>query len=337
VVLFDTGEERKRKDCTKPVSYLDQLGIKQIDYLYISHYHFDHIGCVPDVLQQFPLQSNAFDRGEQYPGTTYDNYVAAVSDHRKTPQPGETIQLDADSGNPVTIKVIALNGAGVSTTNENDLSLTVTVSFGQFRAEIGGDLSGDNTAQYQDIETPVAPLVGHVDVYKVHHHCSSHSTNEAWLQATTPTVGIVSTGDGNAYGHPTADCLERLHKASVKTYWTETGAGADPEPGLDLVGGNIVVQVDPAARSFSVTSAGGQVQSFPITGSSSATPNPPTAAAVVPKAAALPKYAWSTKSQVYHYANCDYVRSISPSNLQQGSSPPEGKELHKKCPLVRQP
>ena len=44
----------KRKDCTRPVSYLDQLHITKIDYVFVSHYHFDHIGCIPDVLEQFP-------------------------------------------------------------------------------------------------------------------------------------------------------------------------------------------------------------------------------------------------------------------------------------------
>ena len=83
VVVFDAGEDMKTHDCTKQVSYLDQLGVKQIDYLYVSHYHFDHIGCVPAVLSQFPLRNDAIDRGFSYPGTTYSNYVAAVGSHRK--------------------------------------------------------------------------------------------------------------------------------------------------------------------------------------------------------------------------------------------------------------
>src|SRR5215471_12424754 len=35
LVLFDVGEDMKRRDCTKPLSYLDQLGVKQIDYLVV--------------------------------------------------------------------------------------------------------------------------------------------------------------------------------------------------------------------------------------------------------------------------------------------------------------
>jgi hypothetical protein len=52
--------------------------------------------------------------------------------------------------------------------------------------------------------------------------------------------------------------------------------------------------------------------------------NPPTG----PK-----KYAWSSRSQVYHYADCDFVANISKENLQQGDTPPPGKRLHTNCPV----
>jgi len=275
------------------------------------------------VLQQFPLLQNAIDRGQQYPGATYEGYVSAVGAHRKTGWPGLVVRLDQDGPNPVVITVLALNGAGVSTTNENDLSLTATVQFGQFRAEIGGDLSGDSTQMYQDIETHVAPKVGRIDVYKVHHHCSSHSTNDTWLTTTKPTIGIISAGDGNSYGHPTQDCLERLHAGGVKTYWTEAGAGGTPEPGFDLVGGNMVVEVAAGANTYTIRHNGSVVDTYTValTGGG----NQPS----------MPKYAWSSKSGVYHLTNCDYVSNISPDNLQKGDTPPDGKTLHKGCPLIR--
>jgi len=42
------------------------------------------------------------------------------------------------------------------------------------------------------------------------------------------------------------------------------------------------------------------------------------------------------KSHVYHYANCDYVKSINPENFQTGSTPPESKTLHQNCPSIKQ-
>lgn len=331
VVLFDVGKDMKRKECTKPVSYLDQLHISKIDYLFVSHYHFDHIGCIPDVLEQFPLQQDAYDRGNSYPGATYSAYVAAVASHRKTATAGTTVELDKGSGHSVVITVKAVNGDGVNTSNENDLSLTAVVSYDNFRAEIGGDLSGDNTDMYADIETGVGPKIGHIDVYKVHHHCSSHSTNEAWLKDTAPTIGIISTGDNNSYMHPTADCLDRLHQAGIKTYWTEHGAGANPEPDFDEVAGNIFVDVAPGAATYSVSSGTQILASYAIIGGSS--PNAGPAVPTSAPAAGGATYAWSKNSSVYHHADCRYVQTINSQNLVTGSSPPVGKTLHKNCPL----
>jgi len=129
------------------------------------------------------------------------------------------------------------------------------VSYGAFDEVIGGDLTGDGST---DVETTVGPEVGDVEVYKVHHHGSAFSTNDNWLDATTPEVGIIQVGNGNSYGHPTAAALGRLHAHGVKTYWTETGAGATPDPTWDKVANEtIVVQADPGTSdSYTVSGPG---------------------------------------------------------------------------------
>ena len=335
VVLFDAGEDMRVKNCEKPLAYLHQLGISKIDYMVVSHYHFDHIGCVPEVLAQFPLTGTAYDRGASYPGKTYEKYVEAVADHRKTAEAGQVIRLDEGTNSEVDLTVVAVNGAGISTTNENDLSVAVLLTFGSFKAEIGGDLSGANTGSYADIETTVAPLVGRLDVYKVHHHCSSYSSNAAWLATTQPAVGVISTGDGNDYHHPTADCVTRLHGQKIATYWTETGAGATPEAGVDTVGGNVVVQVAPGETTYTVATSAGSSATYAVAGASGVTPVTPVTPVVVPPAPVTPvgpKYAWSKKSSMYHYAECAMVARIGADKLVEGDDPPEGKKLHKNCP-----
>jgi len=332
VVLFDAGEDMKVKSCAKPLAYLHQLGVSKIDYVFISHYHFDHIGCVPAVLAEFPLNGTAYDRGASYPGGTYKKYVEAVGEHRKTAETGQVLRLDEGTPSEVDLSVVAMNGAGIPTTNENDLSVSVLVHFGAFKAEIGGDLSGMNTGSYKDIETTVAPLVGRLDVYKVHHHCSSYSSNEQWLATTQPSVAVISTGDGNDYHHPAADCVARLHAHKAAMYWTETGAGATPQAGVDVVGGNIVVEVDPGATTYTVKPTTGEGATYPIAGAGGGTT--PVTPVVVPPApvTTTPKYAWSKKSSLYHYANCPMVARISKDNLEEGDTPPEGKTLHENCP-----
>ena len=331
VVLFDAGEDMKRKSCVKPLDYLRQLGINKIDYVVVSHYHFDHIGCLPEVLAQFPLSGTAYDRGASYTGATYEKYLTAVGEQRKSAETGQMIRLDEGTSSEVDLSVVALNGAGIATTNENDLSVAILLTFGAFKAEIGGDLSGTDTGAYKDIETTVAPLVGRLDVYKVHHHCSSFSSNAMWLATTQPTVGIISTGDGNDYGHPAPDCLARLHAQNVTSYWTETGAGAAPQAGTDTVGGNVVVEVAPGAGMYTVRTSSGSSTTFAVAGA-----NGDVHVAVIPPAnvTTIPRYAWSKRSAVYHYSTCALLGRMSGDRRVEGDTPPEGKQLHQNCPQL---
>jgi competence protein ComEC len=317
-VLFDDGVAR---NCNRPVSYLQQLGITKIDYLIASHYHDDHIGCTSEVLTAFPLSNAAYDRGYSFPSQLFKQYEKAVGTKRKTAIIGNKIILDSNTDHPVSIEFIALNGAGVTTTNENSLSLVSVIRFGMFDAVMGGDLSGFNTNDYKDIESVVADKVGKVEVYKVHQHCSSYSSNDKWLSVVNPKVGIISaSGDiGRNQHHPTQECLERLHKANVKTYWTESGGGAEPEPTWDVVSRKIIVEADPNKDEFKITYNWNDTDTYPLWES------------VNTKVVADPLYAWSKNSKVYHYVGCKYVSNMSPANLVKGSTPPAGMRLHDNC------
>lgn len=240
VVLFDHGV---LNECDGPVSYLQELGITQVDYLVTSHYHADHIGCTPQILEQFPLQREAIDRGGSYTTATYRRYVSAVGKQRVTAKPGMTLLL-GEPPNWVSITVLAVNADGMETTDENSLSLLAEVRHGGFVAAIGGDLTGARIGDAIDVESVVAPRVGPVDVYKAHHHCSRYSSNENWLGITTPTVAILSMGEGNPYRHPHPECLERLHNVGSVTYWTTLGNGPEPQEGLDVAAETIIVETE---------------------------------------------------------------------------------------------
>ncbi len=227
------------------MDYITGLGITSFDYNFASHYHADHIGCLDDLLGAgVVLNVAGYDRGYSYTTATYTDYATALGAKRQTLSADQTITLDAGSANPVTIRCIALNGAGaypVDGDDENAKSVVLRITCGAFDEVMGGDLTADSD---NDVESVVGPAVGDVEVYKVHHHASATSTSDSWLSSTTPEVGVISVGD-NTYGHPTAEALTRLHDHGVKTYWTEPGSGADPTAGWDKVGGTIVVQADP--------------------------------------------------------------------------------------------
>lgn len=256
--LFDDGNYLS---CTGIKTYLQGLGITTVDYHFNSHYHSDHLGCIDDLAAiGITIGTAGYDRGNSYSSGTYTAYVNTLGAKRQTMTKGQVITLDAGSANPVTIKCVDLNGAGVYSVNgtdENAKSLDLLVSYGNFQEEIGGDLTGD-VASGNDVETTVGPEVGHVEVYKAHHHGSKYSNNDNWLNAIAAKVCVISCGDGNSYLHPTAEALGRMHSHNIHTYWTETGNGVAPLAGWDKVAhGTVVIQAQPGpGAAFTITGPG---------------------------------------------------------------------------------
>ena len=251
--LFDDGVYT---NCTYIKTYLQGLGLTSVDYHFLSHYHADHLGCIDDLAAiGITVATAGYDRGLSYSSGTYTAYVNTLGAKRTTIAKNQVITLDAGSANPVLIKCVDLNGAGVYSTSgsdENAKSAVYKVSYGQYDEVIGGDLTG-STANGNDVETTIGPEVGDVEVYKVHHHGSRYSSNDNWLNAISAEVGIIMCGDGNTYGHPTLDALTRMHNHSIHTYWTETGAGVAPDAAWDKVAnGTVSVEVDLATSSYRV-------------------------------------------------------------------------------------
>ena len=58
-------------------------------------------------------------------------------------------------------------------------------------------------------------------VLKVAHHGSKNSTSEEFLKAANPKLAIISCGEGNRYGHPHEETLERLEKVDIPWFCTK--------------------------------------------------------------------------------------------------------------------
>lgn len=233
--------------CSNTVNYLQEQGVTSIDYHFASHYHADHIGCLDDLADAgIPVTRACYDRGRSFDSATFADYLNACGDLRRTVATGQVITLDSGAANPVTITVIALDGAGTSTSDENALSVVLLLSYGSFDEVFGGDLPGENP----NVESIVGPMVSDVEVYKVNHHGSRFSSTDAWLDAISAEVAIISVGD-NSFGHPTLDALQRLHDHNVQTYWTNLGDGVSPDQDFDTVGGSIIIEALPTTYSVS--------------------------------------------------------------------------------------
>ena len=63
-----------------------------------------------------------------------------------------------------------------------------------------------------------------VDVLKVAHHGSRGSSSMEFLRLVTPERAVIPVGEGNSYGHPHEETLERLAEMGVEVERTDRGA-----------------------------------------------------------------------------------------------------------------
>jgi competence protein ComEC len=59
------------------------------------------------------------------------------------------------------------------------------------------------------------------EIFKVSHHGSSSSNSNKLLSEVHPALAIISVGEGNSYGHPSQETIERLYDSGARIWRTD--------------------------------------------------------------------------------------------------------------------
>jgi hypothetical protein len=99
------------------------------------------------------------------------------------------------------------------------------------------------------MESRLAGTIGPVEVYRVHHHGSSHSSNACFVQVLEPLVSVVSSGKNN-YGHPDPEVYARLLQYGDVRITADADRSVRARVANDIVGGDVEVLVAPDGARF---------------------------------------------------------------------------------------
>src|SRR5258707_511351 len=103
-MLFDTGYEVGDRDAKRIYAAAQQAGLKQIDYVVISHWHADHVGGLAALPKMIPI-GRFFDHGDAVQPedrARLEGYKAVAGNKRTILKPGDNIPLKG-----VSVQVVA--------------------------------------------------------------------------------------------------------------------------------------------------------------------------------------------------------------------------------------
>ena len=210
-IVIDAGPDASAED-----HCLQQLGIREISIMVLTHFHADHVEGLEGALH----------------GRTIDQLWVSTNSEPLV----ESKHVDELIGKTPKIAM----HQGMHTVIEGNISISILwpeISAREFDSLPGDGSAINNSSIAILIETPdysivaagdleppaqiqIAPMLHHVDIYKVSHHGSKYQ-DETLMKILKPSVAIISVGAGNSYGHPALSTIAALRQGGARVVRTD--------------------------------------------------------------------------------------------------------------------
>lgn len=211
IVLIDTGEDPDGLHAC-----FAEFGIDRIDLLVLSHFDTDHSGAVGDL--RIPvtaawLPDTEEARAEPVTVTLQTAGVTVYFGAR-----GDSLQLGDLRWQALSPERRSDGGPSFSEGNDSSLTLVAEPTASCVASCLSLIALGDlgESAQSPLLDQSVA-----AEIVKVSHHGSRDQSAALYAQISA-SVGLISVGESNGYGHPTDDALTMLATSGTSAFRTDT-------------------------------------------------------------------------------------------------------------------
>jgi len=209
-IIIDTGGDVSRIHSANPSIFTNTLkpyllgnGVRNIDFLILTHEHYDHIAEAIPLMTNFNVQ----------------NLILSEADHGHQMQ--EIIRVAESFNIPIHIaqpldtftcgnQVYTFVHDEIDNLDVNEDSLVMTV-----------EIDGFNVLLTSDIGHVTEPVIlenthlTHIHAYQIAHHGSRNSNSLEFMNALNIRYAIVQVGYRNFYGHPHTELFDAVNTLDI--------------------------------------------------------------------------------------------------------------------------
>ena len=218
VVMVDGGSSDVKKAGEYRIApYLKASAVDRLDLLVLTHCDSDHVNGALELMELGEVEIG----GVALPRAGLNGAQAELYEKLAATIAGKGIpvwwmaageQWRLGNGRFVCL----YPDASVWPDGANNSSLVLWYQYGEFDLLLTGDLeeAGDRILVSRE-------CLPRADVLKVAHHGSGGASTKEFLDAVRPGWAVISCGEGNRYGHPHRELLERLGQCEAEIMVTK--------------------------------------------------------------------------------------------------------------------
>jgi len=240
VMLIDGGMHEPDMGKAVIAPYLWSRGLRNIDYLVLTHPHPDHYGGLIYIMENFKIGEIWLNGRKTFESEIFFQKIKEKKIQYKVLKRGDVLETDKYKiyvFHPYD-EFFADSPRGAFS-NHNSSSLVL-----KFESDNASILfTGDIETEAEESLLPLGTWLKS-DIIKVPHHGGRTSSSAGFLKAVSPQTAVVSAGKNNSFNHPHKETIERYRSAGTRIYRTDVdgavtitlsnagnaGSGLKPDP-----------------------------------------------------------------------------------------------------------
>ncbi len=211
-VLIDTGglvsfkkedwtvKNKKTNNATNIKTFINSLGINELEILIITHGDYDHMGEAVNLVNILKVKKVIFNCGEF---NDLESSLIKVLEAKKIPYQSCIKELNIEN---YQLNFLNTKAFGDENNNSNVIYTELNGYKFMFMGDAGIEKEKDILDKYN---------LANIDVLKVGHHGSKTSSSKDFIDEIKPKYSIISVGKNNRYGHPNKEVLNNLSDSKI--------------------------------------------------------------------------------------------------------------------------